>query len=208
MDYHVDKMYTYLRGFLVGAKMEQGLRALSFARKKHAGQLRKDGVPYIVHPLQMACYAVALGIRDDNIIAGALLHDVCEDCGIPPELLPVCREVKRIVDYMTIKSVSGEDKMETKKKYFDRMLECKEALLIKGLDRYHNMTSMAGVLKPEAIYKNIFENETMLLPVMKQAKDLYPEYSDVLFILRFNIQTISDTLKTMLPPLPGMEKQQ
>lgn len=199
MDYHVEKMYTYLRGFLVGANMEQGLHALSFARKKHEGQLRKDGIPYIVHPLQMACYAVALGIRDDDIIAGALLHDVCEDCGIPTELLPVNKEVKRIVEYMTIIPVPKENKMEAKQKYFDKMLECKEALLVKGLDRYHNMTSMAGVLKPDAIRKNIFKNETMLLPVMKRAKDLYPEYSDILFILRFNIQTMSDTLKIMLP---------
>lgn len=102
MMYHVEKMHTYLRGFMVGAGMQQGIQALNFARIKHQGQTRKDGEPYIVHPLQMACYAAALGIRNDEIMAGILLHDVCEDCGVPEELLPVNGHVKEIVKRLTI----------------------------------------------------------------------------------------------------------
>ncbi|WP_097006935.1 HD domain-containing protein [Lacrimispora amygdalina] len=193
--YNVDKMYTYLRGFLVGARMEQSIKALSYAREKHKDQKRKDGVPYIVHPLQMACYAVALGIRDDEIIAGTLLHDVCEDCGVPIDFLPVNNSVKQIVKYMTITPLPGEEKIDIKRRYFRNMLECKGAIIVKGLDRYHNMSSMAGVLKPEAIRKNITENEELLLPMMKEAKEKYPELSDMLFILRTNITDISNALR-------------
>lgn len=200
MTFNVEKMYTYLRGYLSGAKMEQSIRALSYAREKHEGQFRKDGIPYIVHPLQMACYGVALGIRDDNVIAGALLHDVCEDCNIPLSYLPVNNEVKQIVKYMTITPLPGEEKKDTKRRYFESMLDCKGAIIVKGLDRYHNMSSMAGVLDTKAIWKNIHENDDLLLPMMKQAKERYPELADILFILRFNIRSLSDSLKALLPP--------
>jgi GTP pyrophosphokinase len=80
--FSADKMYTYLKGYAMGADMEQTLLALAFARDKHSGQLRKDGEPYIIHPLTMACNAIALEIRDDYLIAAILLHDVVEDCNI------------------------------------------------------------------------------------------------------------------------------
>ena len=70
---NVDKMYTYLSAFLKGANMTESLKALGYARQKHSGQVRKNGQPYIAHPLSMACYAAALGIRDDNIMATILL---------------------------------------------------------------------------------------------------------------------------------------
>lgn len=197
MLYDVEKMYTYLRGFMVGAGMKEGVQALSFARKKHEGQTRKDGIPYIVHPLQMACYAAALGIRDDNIMAGILLHDVCEDCGVPLSLLPVNNEVKRIVKHVTISPLPGESKSDTKRRYFHQMLDCEGAVIVKGLDRYHNMSSMAGVLSDEAIRKNIKENDELLLPMLKDAKERYPELSDIIFILRTNIRSLSDSLKAM-----------
>lgn len=64
--------------------MPQTSKVLPFAREAHSGQVRKgkDSVPYIYHPLLIACHALALGMDDDDIISTALLHDVCEDCGI------------------------------------------------------------------------------------------------------------------------------
>ena len=82
------EMSTYLRGFFAGANMPIAMKALGYALSKHEGQKRKSGEPYAIHPLWMASYAVALGIKDDATIAVILLHDVCEDCGIELETLP------------------------------------------------------------------------------------------------------------------------
>ena len=37
----VDKMFTYLRGFLCGANMQESMKALTFARQCHDGNSEK-----------------------------------------------------------------------------------------------------------------------------------------------------------------------
>ena len=49
--------------------------AYDFAAKAHAGQMRKSGEPYIIHPVATAMILAHMRI-DPNIIVAALLHDV------------------------------------------------------------------------------------------------------------------------------------
>lgn len=160
-------MYTYLRGRLDGPGFEQSRAALVFARKAHSGQTRKNGKPYIVHPLSMACDAIACKGATDEIVATILLHDVCEDCNIPLSALPVNDVVKRGVKLMTIKPLQGEEKSETKRRYFNELLDSKEAIVAKAFDRYANLNDMDGALSEEAIVKNIKETHGLLMPVLK-----------------------------------------
>ncbi len=193
---NVDKMYTYLRGYFIGADMKQSISALQFARERHEGQTRKDGTPYIVHPLSMACYAVALGLRDDNVIATILLHDTVEDCGVRPEYLPVSDTVKRAVQHMTIVKFDTDlDKIETKCRYFNELLNNREALICKALDRYNNLGDMPMNFTKDAMGKNVAETEVLLLPVLKKAKEKYADLADILFILRTNISTLNEAIK-------------
>jgi len=54
-------------------------RAISFATVAHANQFRKStSIPYILHPLEAATI-VGTMTTDEEIIAGAVLHDVVED---------------------------------------------------------------------------------------------------------------------------------
>ena len=193
---NVEKMYTYLRGYLVGANMKESIVALQFAREHHSGQTRKDGTPYIVHPLSMACYAIALGLRDDSIIATILLHDVVEDCGVKVEYLPVSDTIKRAVQHMTIvKFDTDVDKIETKCRYFNELLDNREALICKALDRYNNLADMPIAFSKEAMGKNVAETEILLLPILKKAKEKYVDLADILFILRVNISTLNEAIK-------------
>ena len=192
--YDEEKMFTYLRGFLRGANFHESEKALEFAREKHAGQTRKDGQAYIVHPLFMACYAIALRGVTDDMIATILLHDVVEDCGVPLSALPVNENVKRGVKFMTIEPFAGEDKMTVKHRYFNELLESKEALICKGLDRFMNLSTAEGVMSEESIIKNVKETHELLMPILKRAKNKYPDLSDALHIIRINLRVLYTTL--------------
>lgn len=59
--------------------------ALDFASRAHRDQRRKDAEasPYISHPIALVrILVVEGGIEDAIVIAGALLHDTVEDCGV------------------------------------------------------------------------------------------------------------------------------
>lgn len=57
-------------------------RAATFAADKHRDQRRKGegAFPYIIHPLEVASVLAIQGeVRDEMLLAAALLHDVVED---------------------------------------------------------------------------------------------------------------------------------
>ena len=194
---NVDKMFTYLRGYLNGANMQESMKALTFAKQCHEGQFRKDGeTPYIVHPLSMACYAVALGIKEDSMISTILLHDICEDCNVSLKALPFSYEVRQGVKYMTVQSYHTDaNKIETKRRYFNELLESREALICKGIDRYDNLSDMASEFDSDRIAKNLAETDVLLLPVLRKGKEKWPDLSNTLFIIRNNIKSLSYSLR-------------
>ena len=174
--------------------MQSSLRALGFMREKYGQQRRSTGQLFIVHPLWMANYAVSLGIKEDDVVAKVLLHDVCEDTWTQVEDLPFNDTIRRGVKYVTFRKFDNEEKQAAKKRYFNELLESKEALICKGLDRFMNFSTMEGVLSEEAIIKNVKETDELLLPVMKAGKEKWPELSDYFFVMRANIRAVNDTL--------------
>ncbi len=59
--------------------------AILFATEAHKGQKRKmSGIPYILHPLEVA--SIIGTMTDDlNVMAAGVLHDTIEDCGVSAE---------------------------------------------------------------------------------------------------------------------------
>jgi (p)ppGpp synthase/HD superfamily hydrolase len=53
--------------------------ALTFAHERHAGQLRDlDDLPFVTHPVEVACLLHEAGYSDEVVAAG-VLHDVLEE---------------------------------------------------------------------------------------------------------------------------------
>lgn len=196
--YNPDKMHAYLRGYASGGSMPETLRALAFARKMHEGTCRKDGQPYIVHPLTMACDAVCMGVRDDNIIAAILLHDVVEDCNVSLADLPVNDDVRDTVRLLTFEIRDGEDKPTALNRYYTDILSKRGAVIAKLLDRCHNVSSMAGTFSKEKLDAYIAETRTYVLPMLRKAKDMYPNDADLLFLMKYHILSVIDSIEAAI----------
>lgn len=156
--------------------------------------MRKSGDPYIVHPLTMACNALSLGIHDDDIIATILLHDVCEDCDVAFEELPVNDKVKFGVELMTFTVMEGETKETATTRYYNMLLQSKEAAFTKLIDRCHNVSTMAGTFSKEKLRAYIDETRQYVLPLLRKVKNKYPDKSDILFVLKYHMTSVVDAI--------------
>ena len=180
-NFDASKMYTYLKGYAMGLEWHDTLKALSFARVAHKDQRRKSGEPYIIHPLTVASHAVALGIKEDEIVAAAILHDVVEDCGIKVENLPVSASTRDAVRRLT--HIKGEPLGP----YYREIGEDRIASIVKLLDRCDNVSTMAGVFSVEKVAQYIGETRQFVLPLLRETKDKWPNDSNALFVLKYHI---------------------
>ncbi len=198
--FSAQKMYVFLKGALTGAGGAEAVRALVYMRDHHAGQFRKDGQPYEIHPLMMACYAVSLESKyiTSVVVSGILLHDVPEELGMPVDELPFSDGVKRAVKYVTLTRFKDETKFEHKKRYMNELLECRESVIIKAIDRMFNLMTMSAVFPPDKVRKNVVETDMLLLPVLREAKRKWPEMSPLLWVLRTGIRAVNDNLALAL----------
>ncbi|GHV06111.1 (p)ppGpp synthetase [Clostridia bacterium] len=122
--------------------------AFLFAFKSHEGVLRKDGSPYITHPLETAIILADLAMDMDTIIAG-LLHDVIEDTqySFDDIVKRFGRTIAELVDGVSKLTrmpyaTKEERQMENLRKMLMAMAKDIRVLIIKIADRLHNMRTI------------------------------------------------------------------
>ena len=191
-----ERMGTYISAYCDARQLYQTKKALAFAREKHAGQYRKgkDKIPYIYHPLVVTCHAMALGLKDDDLLAACLLHDVCEDCGVAPEELPVGEAAREAVRLVT-KPADFRKTEEQEEAYYGAIAENRIAVMVKLLDRCHNVSSMATSFTDKRMAGYIRETKTYVEPLLERARKDYPEYSDQLFLIRYHMTSVLESLR-------------
>ncbi|MBI2640814.1 MAG: RelA/SpoT family protein [Candidatus Sungbacteria bacterium] len=125
-------------------------RAYDFAAQAHEGQKRKSGEPYIIHPLAVAEHLVELNL-DTPTIAAALLHDVVEDTRYTLHDLrsEFGDEIAFLVEGVTkldkIRYKGTERSAESLRKMFLAVAEDVRIVLLKLVDRLHNMKTLRHV---------------------------------------------------------------
>ena len=123
-------------------------KAYDYALKKHSGQYRRSGEPYIYHPLSTALILTTVTADVDTLCAG-LLHDVIEDCGVTKGELEeeFGSEVAKLVDGVSKISklhfsTENEALIEYYKKIIVGMSEDVRVIIVKLADRLHNMRTL------------------------------------------------------------------
>ena len=145
---HYESLRATLEKCMPGKDMTIIEQAIAFANEKHQHQKRKDGSPYIIHPMAVAEIVAEMGLDTDAVL-GALLHDTIEDTDASHEEIAkrfgeTAAELVEGVTKLTRANFSSseEQQMENLRKMFMAMSKDIRVVLIKIADRLHNMRTM------------------------------------------------------------------
>lgn len=145
------KLASITSSYLDSGSVERLRKAYLFAHSLHAGQLRKSGEPYIVHPIAVAEILSEYRLDETSLVA-ALLHDVVEDTHVSVQEVEkqFGTNVASIVDGLTklakVEFRSSQEKLaENFRKMIVAMSRDIRVIVVKLADRLHNMRTLKAL---------------------------------------------------------------
>ncbi len=208
------EMLFYLKKYCQDLKYENSLKALSYAYDKHYGQFRKDGHPYIIHPLFVAIYGIMMGFDNDIQIAVSLLHDVPEDCNTDLDDLDVNPSIKKSANLLNWKTFKMQyaSKEEALQQYYHVLSQDMDATFVKLRDRFHNLSTMVHAFSREKMLDYTKETKTYYDNLYQQASHFHEVKNNLalqhaLWLLRNDIFTLVSTYEGILSPEINLKKQ-
>lgn len=147
----------WAKEYFGGSELELVERAYEQAVAAHDGQLRVSGEPYVIHCVEVARMLAELKL-DHQVVAAGLLHDVVEDTDWTVQDISTRfgKDVAQLVDgvtklaYIDTLSKMGSRDIEAReaeslRKMFLAMAEDVRVVLIKLVDRLHNMRTLGSL---------------------------------------------------------------
>ena len=200
VNYNFSHMFTFVKGRAQMQKFTQTLAVLDLLREAHGGQPRRSRhgfeTTYMVHPLTLACHALAMGLKDDYVIAACLAHDMVEDSDLELSDLPVNDRVREAVRLVSKNQIphTGADWED---KYYKNIEKNPLACLVKCLDRVNNVAGMADAFSREKMIRYAKETDRYYPDLLEVIKKV-PEYNDAWWLLRYQLNTTLEAFKRLL----------
>ena len=165
-----EQVLKKVREYNPGTDEQRLMAAFRYAENAHREQKRRDGSPYVTHPVAVAGIVAELQLDDDSLIA-ALLHDCIEDT--PSTYNEIAKlfgqQVADLVDGVTklekiVYTNKEEEQMENLRKMLMAMAKDIRVILIKLADRLHNMRTIAS-MPPEKQREKALETMDVYAPI-------------------------------------------
>ena len=173
------KLKPAVTAYLEGKGYFKALDAMRLGEKYHTGVRKYLVTKEFHHQICMAAYSRTLSIPidiDEDVYVAIFLHDLVEDYKISKELFP-----HYSMFYISeVLSKTGE----TTERYYSRLGEYLVAAIVKGIDRSHNLSTMVGIFSQEKQQKYITETREFVIPMLKIARQNFPQYVNVFYNLK------------------------
>lgn len=188
MNSGIDALCTRLSNYLSPEQVAQVHRAYLFSEQAHTGQFRRNGDPYVTHPLAVAHILCDMHMDHHSLMA-AMLHDVIEDTGVSKDALAkeFGDEVTALVDGVTkLTQVHFNSKAEAQAENFRKMILAMthdvRVIVVKLADRLHNMRTL-DVLTVEKRKRVARETLDIYAPIAMRLgmNDIRIEYEELGF---------------------------
>lgn len=188
MNSGIDALCTRLTDYLSPDQVAAIRRAYIFSEQAHSGQFRRNGDPYVTHPLAVANILCDMHMDHHSLMA-AMLHDVIEDTGVSKETLAAefGDEVTALVDGVTkLTQVHFSSKAEAQAENFRKMILAMthdvRVIVVKLADRLHNMRTL-DVLSVEKRKRVARETLDIYAPIAMRLgmNDIRIEYEELGF---------------------------
>lgn len=202
VNYDADHMYTFVKGRAQMLGLKQTLAVMDRLREVHGAQERRSlhgfGTSYMVHPLTMACHALAMGLQEDDVTAACLAHDMIEDSEgrIRPEDLPVNDRVREAVRLVS-KNECPDQGADWLDRYYEEIRKNPLACLIKCLDRVNNLAGMADAFSRRKMIRYTAETDRYY-PALLDTLKKTPEWNNAWWLLRYQLGTMLEAFKRLL----------
>ena len=200
VNYDVSHMFTFVKGRAQMLGLTQTLAVMDKLRAAHGSQERKSrygfGTSYMVHPLTIACHALAMGLRDDDVLAACLAHDMVEDSEMLVSDIPSGERVREAVRLVSKSEIYPKD-ADWEDRYYEQIRKNPLACLVKCLDRVNNVAGMADAFSRDWMIRYTMETDRYY-PALLDAIKKVPEWNDAWWLLRYQLMTMLEAFKRIL----------